>query len=530
MMTILYSKDTPNISKPKKKTKNIKKGSILPQLSAWYLESLNNFLCMDEYQTIIDRMNNIYKNIDYIDDLQFNKYFPETYIKHIDSGGYGAVFKLGRKYSLRISFSNIFNLEWDIPKDIERILLEKRLDNIVRFINVPIVFFEDYILIGILQSLVINHMVANYIKSIETHIVVTGLETKITNTFITNVKSDDLEKYDGYLKNNIKLAIKIYNDIYEDITNPIVIFSHFDKFNKLIHNNMRIYMSVFRKLESKLINIVKTYNNTTNKNERKHLKKIILEHDPILHNLFGNMIITHIAYGNMEKVHLNIDTFTIATLTEMEIKKGKYIYAKNNPRFVKLVILQVLLILVIINIETGFIHNDLKPDNILISQSLSHKNEHGANVINPIYIVYMGKSFVFTETFHIKINDYDFSKTTNVSNKFLKDKKTDIKNINNIFGDCHFFFVTLFRNNEYILLMSEIFLNYYYSIIENRCEQCDKFFNTIVKNGVVIEDIFDTSKYPQLAQHIIEKDSTITHQEILNFITNKDMFGSWHSE
>src|SRR5690606_21372991 len=207
-------------------------------------------------------------------------------------------------------------------------------------------------------------------------------------------------------------------------------------------------------------------------------------------------------YGNFHSIFLSND-FKVVPINTLNSKRGKY-----SSKYVKLFLTQVIISIYIFYKETGLIHNDLRPENVLV-----FSNNDIISFIIKVSKILNKYKFIFNEKFIFKINDYDFSKTNNIANKMIEN--STLNPINNIFGDLHYLFITLFSTSEYIKKFKNLYTEYYHYIIENRCEECDKYFKRKVKNNVNIE-------------HISE--NKISFDVVESFISNSFIFEEWRNK
>jgi serine/threonine protein kinase len=463
-------------------------------------KALNTILKIENMEDIEDSGSETFSTIHSINRV-VNKV-----IYHINSGGFGSIYKLSTDYCIRIHLNNPYDHEWSIPKDIETILIKNKMEHILEFLNIPICIFKNYFLYGIYQYYIVNCAIiccTNYLLNQKERDWNKDIKTIVNTTQIEPIKN--LYKIFKDKKTQHK-AFKIYTDItfqaFEGSKYPVVIANKFENFASLLvdllkntaieNTDIEIILKFFNSSQINKILLLEAQNNDKEADRLKNeMKENILKIKKEFIPFFGNISIQHLALGNFFTVRL--DNFgRINHRLENSL-------AMKNQTYVKLCILQVLLSLIIMNKKTGFVHNDLKPDNILVySKNKDISIEYKEDGLN-------GCSFDFFESYIFKLNDFDFSRTNNVSNQLNSQN-----NLNDIFYDVHFLFVTLFSNRRYIEEMEPIYEEYYKILIEGKCYVCDTFYR---------------KKDKSISRH--EVSTIISLNEIGKFLKTSSLFSLW---
>lgn len=186
-----------------------------------------------------------------------------------------------------------------------------------------------------------------------------------------------------------------------------------------------------------------------------------------------------------------------------------YLVYKNYHR---MLFLQMSILILSINEHTKFVHNDFKPDNMLV------ENKNESYELN-----YKNLSYVFNEPFIFKLADFDFSLISDFENKKIENRK---KFINNTWlSDIHYFVHLLF-----------------FFISSEEYESDKTFFNSIHREfikpycNISIDDLlfnkpsvkkFNVNDKCSEGRLIIENEVNI--ENLSNFI-NTDLFSFWRKK
>lgn len=352
--------------------------------------------------------------------IKNNKYnLIKKEIKLIGIGGYGMIFKLSDEYCLKVNIiDNIDSYhEFEIPQ-----ILYKLNDGIDNLITNPLTLIKNLPFDGLIYYIQFNIFLLY-----------------ITYLYIYNKKFDS-----NYLNETLLINYDI-NKIYKSLFHG----------TKQTQKSAIIFFLYLR---------YKYLKYKVNINCLNHLLKITKVLTKKTFKKEGFIIILPLAKTISVDIKCNPNTKQINMLNGQQgYLCYKYIY--------RVLVLQICLCLLKINSKIKFIHNDLKPDNILVFITN-----------NPYKINYEDIKYKFDLPFIFKLTDFDFSVLDKISNN--KIKNTDL--INNKFywlHDIHFFIHRLFfyLKNEEILNDIDFFKYTYETFITPFCfKKFDK--NNIEKN------------------------------------------------
>lgn len=445
----------------------------------FFKKRIQNFLFLENESEILYTLLMIYKNAnDYRKDIKVKNVFSYNYFEnnplvdstlfHINSGGYGFIFRINEDYCAKITLDNDNNLDWFVPKTLNTMLKKKGLDIFSNFLNTPICMYKDKFFYGLFQSYTINCLIyylIDYIDSnkknkIDASIIVHQLEEIQHFNIKLMFNKIFIDSTNASL--NAKLFSKIFTEIYKNTKYPVVIYNHFirfvDLFTKIIKDKSFFEFTLKNKNgETITEKMIKDVNGTT---LRQDIIDKIIKINPDLKHFIGNLFIENLAFGNFENVYMYKNKIVPA---------GKHKRAKYNEKYLKLCLSQILISIYIFNKECNFIHNDLKPDNILVFKCEEE-----------LLLTVGNNKFLFKEDYIFKINDFDFSKIPGLNNNIIKN--SPLEKITNIFGDIHFLFATMFSSTAYIKKFFNIYEELYHNLIKNRCKECDNNYKKKDKN------------------------------------------------
>lgn len=475
----------------------------------------------DTFKTILIRIFNIYndKKIKTLyNKIYLNKYvynqknkLENKTLYHINSGGYGAIFKIDNNHCLKILLSQ-YKYSWSIPKEIENLLKNSNDKDYLNFITIPQLIIEDCFFYGLLQAYVIHIFILSLIDVFIFNTKKQTLFDWVTSIFdIINSPTECENLYNKILKiSPIKKVYKLYTNILFQIYNnekPISFLNKTQKFISLVNTNKIVFNKdndkYFVKLENDIkkilnqefnynVDISKTNINMSNFETNKYemIKKLKAK----FKFLFGHLIIFNLGYGDIYNVYLtDKNEISLNTNTNHHL-------IINDDKYIVMFFLQILIIIYYLNKYYDFLHNDLKPDNILIFPSKSFNIQIENTIFN------------FNESFVFKLNDFDFSKLKLIKNDLIRDSIVD--KANNIYSDIHYLFSTFFINKAIIKKYQYLYEELYNTFIKEHCKICKKKYNNYInKNEFEFEDHRDRSK--------------IDLDVVKNFILTSNLFNYW---
>lgn len=349
-------------------------------------------------------------------DFNFKKKrFEEQNIKNIGIGGYGQVYRLDNNYCVKISINkhNYYH-EYYIAKELSQ---HPELKN---SIIDPEILIKTQNFVGLVNFLHINilfiYLTYCYIKN--KNVQENEVEQKLATYDITN-------EYKYLYRNENRKIVNDATNFYN------FLFSYF--FEEEYYINML----------NKFLKILNYFKDFISNKEKK-----------------GYMIIMPLADGMSNNIYLNKETMRLDSNGLRSIYVYPYIY--------RMLFLQVSLFFLNVNKFYSYLHNDLKPDNVLVTEE-----------IKPYTISYNDLTYYFKENFKFKISDFDFSKiifkekesNTNIFNKKIENTTLDKKN--SWLFDIHFFIHKLMYyigiketelDKDFFLKLHEIFIKPYCKI------------------------------------------------------------------
>lgn len=360
------------------------------------------------------------------ENVKLLKEIEKKNIKIIGIGGYGQVYQLDDNFCIKISLTNKnYYHEYYIAKELSN---NKDLKN--NIID-PLLLIKKNNFFGLINFFHINilfiYLAYCYIKKKE----ISEEEVK------KKIKEYNIEEeYKFLFKNENR---QIVNEASSFVNYMFIYFFNGDNFFIIMLNKF-----------IKILNYFKEYIKTKKK---KGYMMIMPLADAISSNVFLNK-------------NLNID---------INGARAVYIY----PYIYRMLFLQVSLFFLNVNKKYFYFHNDLKPDNILVTEETE-----------PYSINYSTLKFFFKEKFRFKIADFDFSKILNKNkqyiNEFTINKKIEHSRLdkeNSWFFDIHFFIHKLIYyigyeetelDKDFFLSLYEVFIKPYCKIAFNDLNSCVK--------------------------------------------------------
>lgn len=434
-----------------------------------------------------------------------------NFMTHLTSGGYGYIFKINSEYCIKVNMDN-YDYEWTIPNNIYNDTNGSKISWINNFINKPLCFFNNYPIFGLFQYFFYNSMIIKMIDLFnQPNFPV--LDFNFYKTFVVNELSKEkvLDMWkanfcnveDELYEKNIKLFYNFFYKIFNDVPYSLQIIKHYDRFSNLYFKNIKKEnIDLLHEIQNHLVNNFTEENKNkileeNNENFLMEFKNQILSNHPKVDIFFGNMSIQNIALGNFFSVYLNVQTKKLVRKRDSPYNMPAY----NNAEYVQLFILQTFITIITLHKKFQFMHNDLKPDNVLIFKQnetfiVDLKDITKGNLQN--------YGFIFKESYIFKLNDFGFSKMKGIENDFIKDTPYD--KLTNIYNDIHYLFIHLFTNIEYQKIHPHIFSELRKLI---NCSKCNKY----IKENKKIEI------------HLV--DTKILLQTIENFLETSDLFEKW---
>lgn len=372
----------------------------------------------------------------YINFIGFNKNkvtFSENvikYVSHTISGGYGIIFKTGKK--------NIYNSQCvercvktdelkqnELRQDVKNIKTIKTIKKISDFTEsnsvveldqkepycIKLIFTSDlyeYLIplelmkrlsnlkeylnfIHIPEGVMHNLNLSGFLSAFNLHIIIIKYIDYINNKKFNKNAIEEIMS-DKELFTNYDMIEHIYNKNFRrNYKENDTIKTNSTKF---LNNSYQLYSYIFSKytrLYSKLI-LIENFHHIT-----RCVKRVNIDKD-----LKGSLIISKYAFGVSTKVKLDMfGNLSENGMNGYEVDKDIY----------RVLVLQTFLFILVTNIYNNyFIHNDLKQDNILVFK----KNE-------PLILQFEKYTITFDEKYIFKINDFDFVKISKKTNNKIKD-------------------------------------------------------------------------------------------------------------
>ncbi|BAO49497.1 putative serine/threonine protein kinase [Alphaentomopoxvirus acuprea] len=405
-----------------------------------------------EKEKIINDISNLKTDEVFTSYYKIKPYISDKYMYHINSGAFGITLRVNENFCFKIILKPINKQiqEYKIP-----FILYKKLQNtnVENFILLPYGILKDMELKSILYIIAMH----NIIILIISYILDKNREKiDIFNTYL------DFDKIDNKYKDIISSTNE--DDVYK-------LYTYFYKkyfsntFNIILINN---YLSIL-----KFMKLLKK-----DKNMQISLDSCI-----------GSILILPLAISSSDELKLKkCDNEFIPDMIN-----GKMAYEVNKYYFRHLILQIILLIIFSNKNETIFLHNDIKPNNILVFYN-----------IHPIIINYKDKQIIFNEKYLFKLTDFDMAAIQGYENLRLKNSINE--KYDNFITDIYYFFYRFkydfFKHN---LDKIDPLLN---SEIENR------FMNIIPKKEV-------THKY-----HYIGK-LKLSISDLDSFIFDSGLFNYW---
>lgn len=334
-------------------------------------------------------------------------------ISLIGVGGFGQVYKISDSACLKINLTKDKDYhEFEIPRKLDQILDEK----MKKLILLPTTLIKDCKFLGLINVLQINIFFIY-----------------ITHCFFNNKPLN---------KREIEKKIKEYNiqGEYEELfskKNPKI--EQIDKFTKFYNFLCNTYIKETENMNilKYIISLISSFKPQTKKKRKNKNKENYIDTKDTTIDVKkeGFMILMPLMKCNSNSLTLNLSTKRI-DLSCNGVKAYKVF-----PRIHRVLFLQMGLLLLNINKSNTFIHNDLKPDNILVD-----------SISSPYDLSYNDLSFMFSEPFIFKLADFDFSLLTNIKNNKIADSK--LITIASWFTDIHylvhnmFFFISFEEYNN----------------------------------------------------------------------------------
>lgn len=445
---------------------------------------------------------------------------------HINSGGYAFIFRLNDKLCLRISTNILLDKRAtnSVNDFIQEELLNVLKKNEKMFLNYHLKTFSNKFIFRIFQSYIETYLIFLIIKNINSNFKNIEKICISADAIIKDISTNKpIELYNSLFKSNNKKNISLYFNIIREIyknkrVKPIIVIWNFENFYSLfkrIFRDMKLNDFPKFKLPKNLIININKFNEYNDLNAYTKILKINLNYKLLINNIY----LEYLAYGSV--VESVIRNTSVNNKNNSTVDYTKYIpIAKifkkntdesimNNEYFTRLCFLQIFIILYISHTRCGFIHNDLRPENVLVFKQ-----------DNPFELDFNNITFIFNDSVLFKINDFDYSRTKNVENICIK--RSPIVKIKNIFYDIHYFFIYYFRNFD-IIASNYTFYNELYNIlIKGNCYICDKLYNEIITKQKIK---FEFTEHRAL--ELEYSNITTNEQTLLNFILNSKFFLKW---
>lgn len=379
----------------------------------------------------------------------------ESIIKLLGIGGYGAVFKISNNNCVKLTLENKKNdyHEYLIPKKLFE--LDPELQH---SIVIPLFLLKNKSFNNIINVICLNALICIIIYNI------IKKNNNLINIDLNNLFSTLDIKYEYSFilsKENKSDTAEIYNFIYQNY------------FNQKFRFNGVFYC---------LKQMIKLFNKEK--------------------GIMGFYMLMPLAEDISTNIYINPKTFELDKLGQ----KVQFF----NKQIGRMIFLQVSIALLKTK-KFNYVHNDLKPDNVLVFK----KN-------NPYSLVYNNNNFIFMEKYIFKISDFDFS----ILPDYVENNKiagTRLSNFKSWFNDIHYFIHKLFIyfNKDDIELDLPFFKKLHSLFIYPFCQcEFDKMFGkTLIKSGNTIiceEGFYYSNKLPEIK--ILE-----------NFILS-DFFLKWRSD
>lgn len=425
----------------------------------------------------------------------------QTSLQNLSSGGYGYIFKINEEYCVKVNTTNSEH-EWLIPNILGRI--DDKYSGVENFVNLPVTYYPDCFHFGIYQTYIINALIVETIKTYltkknktekndtkEIHKILLDISNnKITQDWINIFTGSHAHRMENNRKYN-----KLFNYIFKGVDYPVYLAHAFRSYTNLL----------FKK--KKILDVSSLNNNNTIYRLDSHLKELALEGpspalkkrilsiNPALKDFFGNVVIQNLASGNFYDT--NILNGEIINYPDESAVEGR-----NVDNYVKLFLLEVLIAIYSYNKRFSFIHNDLKPDNVLVFHDPDPKVIHINNgtILSKI-------KFIILEPYVFRVNDFDFSSVEGVNNSVIA--KSILTKNDNIFADIHFLFLSLFMSPSY-RKQHPIIYSEFANLVIPKCTQCKSAYDK--------EERFDV--------HYVDT-IKITHSEVENFLARSPLFKKW---
>lgn len=455
-------------------------------LLSFYNETLNVLFYMKEkrYKEIVDYIYYIFEHK--LIEEQYNNFIKTktasekkltidaytsniSYIKDnslhlIGLGGYGQIYKLSGGYVAKVVINPKEEYhEYEIPKTM--ISMDPTVEPLIM---VPEVLIKNCYFAGIVNIVRINILI---VYTIYCHL----SKTKLNHDVVR-------EKF-------------LYMDIKKEYEYLFKATEEHDLFKK--SNELYLYIITTCLKKSECIINIKYLLQLINSFKKSESNK-----DTIVDR--GCLIIMPMAKCISVKLKLNPQTLKVDMKGTIAYRVNKYIN--------RMIFLQASLFILKIRKLTNFVHNDLKPDNILVMEC-----------VTPYYIKYDDLIFKFEEPYCFKISDFDFSTITEIPNK--KIEKTKLAKYKSWFTDIHYLAHKLFwflssnetmADQEFFQLMHQTFIYPY----------CGLPYNKMCKNVVVKNK---KSMYKQCSQGLLQENKEVDISVLKNFLTT-ELFSFWRSD
>lgn len=362
---------------------------------AWILsyQNLKSVFCLSKnrYDEIVIKIFRdtssikIFKNIldVFVNNLPLstkNKLFEKDTLesfKLIGIGGYGQVYRINESVCIKLNLQENENYhEYEIPISLAK--LDSELDLLVLK---PRALVKHYIFTGILNVLQIHILIVYVMYCLEKDI-----EIDIEEAKKKLVTYHILKEYNYLFRRGDQIASQSYV-LYLTII------------NKYFLPDERI------DLQKYLIHLINSFRD---KNDKSKVKTR------------GFLILMPLANGICTRLTINDKTKQI----DINGLKASLVHKHVN----RMIILQVSLFILIARQYDDYVHNDLKPDNVLVFPTECESYT----------ITYKHRKYLFKEKFIFKIADFDFSVLPNtVPNKKIIGSK--LEHIRSWFNDIHYF-------------------------------------------------------------------------------------------
>ncbi|AAC97687.1 ORF MSV173 putative serine/threonine protein kinase Swinepox virus C20L homolog (vaccinia F10L), similar to SW:P32216 [Melanoplus sanguinipes entomopoxvirus] len=402
----------------------------------------SSFIKMKKQMNIIkNEISNMNEEI-FLPYFMMNTYALDDYIYHISTGAFGMTFRATDNFILKFIINPINNQyhEFIIPHKLYNILKGTGCEN---FILVPCALIKQIDIKHLMNIIIAHNIIFIFIK----HII---------------NPTNDINIFDTYL--NFDKMIKIYKEIisYEDFYKYFTYFykKYFkDLFNIILINNYYMILSHVKHILTKMLDNSFSYNSSL---------------------IISNLAIC--ASNELKLIKISENGFIPDMINGIP--------AQNiNPNYLRHIVLQVLLIIYYANKdETIFIHNDIKPNNILVFPK-----------INDIVVKFGNCNIIFKEKYYFKLTDFDLSYIKDFKNERIKgiiNEKYD-NFITDIFYFLYRFKHDFFKNLEEIdpalnKAIIEYFMKYIhkkdivdkYHYVGSKKFYSDDVYNFIMESGL----------------------------------------------